>query len=247
MANPAELLYSTLVQWNLQPNRDPRIAPANKPMPAKHRQLTSNRDYALRMHEIALGHIAEIRELLDTLELLTGMDVSEFRREIPNWTEMVLSYDNGWRDAELFDDASLRWLKTLGPMLQGLVPEFTDSDLAEVNKGLNDLLKILKREKTIGRELTIYLLNLINHMKWVLADAKVQGDFKLARTVTLLRDTVETADEVSTNPKLKPLYKRVLDKFRRKDLVVGTFQIASAAAKAYEDVQQALPPGTFGN
>jgi hypothetical protein len=65
--------------------------------------------------------------------------------------------------------------------------------------------------------------------------------------VTLLRDSIQTADEVSSNEELKPLYKRVLGKFKRKDVVVGTFQIATAAAKAIEEVQKALPPGTFGN
>lgn len=246
MANPAVLLYNTLVQWNLQPNNDPRVPAANKPMPAKHRQLTSNRDHALRMHEITLGYIAEIRELLDTLELTTGMDVSAFREEIPNWTEMVLSYDNGWQQAKLFDDGSLRWLKTLGPLVDPLVPKFSDDDIAEVGRGLEELLELLKQETTISRELTIYLLNLINHMKWVLADVRLQGDFKLARTVTLLRDTIQTADEASTDLDLKPFYKRVLDRFKRKDVVMNTLEMGAAAAKAIDAVQKALPPGTFG-
>jgi hypothetical protein len=91
MANPAELLYATLRQWNLHPNNDPRVPAANKPSPAKHRELVSNRDEALRKHEIVLGYIAEVRELLDTYELMTGTDVEEFRHELPNWTAMVLS------------------------------------------------------------------------------------------------------------------------------------------------------------
>jgi hypothetical protein len=97
---------------------------------------------------------------------------------------MVLSYDNGWQ-AKLFDDGSLRWLKTLGPLVDPLVPKFSDDDIAEVGRGLEELLELLKQETTISRELTIYLLNLINHMKWVLADVRLQGYFKLARTVTL--------------------------------------------------------------
>lgn len=246
MANPAELLYRNLMQWNQEPNNDPRVPAHRKPTPEKHRNLATDRSHALRMHEIALGYIAEIRELLDTFELMTGTDVDEFRRELPNWTAMVLSYDNGWKQAKSFDEDSLRWLKTLGPMLNGLVPKFDDDDIAEVAKGLKELLDILEQESSLGRELSIYLFNLINHMKWVLADVKLQGDFKLARTVTLLRDSIATADDVSTDPKLKPLYKRAIEKFRRKDVVVGTFQIASAAAKAVDDVQKALPPGMFG-
>lgn len=240
MANPAELLYNNLVQWN-----PPHVSPDTSP--EMFRNLASNRDHALRMHEIALGYIAEIRELLDTLEQTTNIDVDEFRRELPNWTAMVLSFNNGWQQAKPFNAASLRWLKTLGPMLGGLVPKFSDDDIAEVAQGMKELLEILEQEHTIGRELTIYLLNLINHMKWVLADAKLQGDFKLARVVTLLRDSVATADEVSTDPELKPLYKRVLEKFKRKNVVVNTLEMGAAAAKAIDAVQKALPPGTFGN
>jgi hypothetical protein len=50
--------------------------------------------------------IAQIRELLDTLEKTTSLDVDEYRRELPNWTAMVLSYDNGWSQAAQFDGAS---------------------------------------------------------------------------------------------------------------------------------------------
>ncbi|WP_067977091.1 hypothetical protein [Mycolicibacter icosiumassiliensis] len=246
MSNPAVLLYNNLVHWNLPPDNRRNVPPQAKATPAKHRGLTTNFDHALRMHEIALGYIAEIRELLDTYEAVTGTDVDEFRRELPNWTAMVLSYDNGWGQAKLFDENSLRWLKTLGPMLAPLVPEFTDEDISEVDKGLKELLEILRQEKTIGRELTVYLLNLVNHMKWVLADAKLQGDFKLARVVTLLRDSVATADEVSTTPQLKPLYKRVLDKFKRKDVIVGAFEIGTAAARTIDAVQNVLPPGVLG-
>jgi hypothetical protein len=132
-------------------------------------------------------------------------------------------------------------------MLNGLVPKFDDEDIVEVHKGLNELIEILEQETTIGRALSIYLLNLINHIKWVLADANIQGDFKLARAVTLLRDSVLTADEVSTDPDLKPRYKGVLGLFRRKDVAINTFEISAAAAKAFDAVQKALPPGTLGN
>ncbi|MGE2690861.1 hypothetical protein [Mycolicibacterium pulveris] len=136
------------------------------------------------MTEIALGYIAQIRELLDTLEQTTSINVDEFRRELPNWTAMVLSYDNGWNKAKQFGETSLRFLNTLAPLLDGLVPEFTDEDIAEVGAGLTELLDLLSKKTTISRQLAIYLLNLINHAKWVVADAKIQGDFQLARAVT---------------------------------------------------------------
>lgn len=239
MANPATLLYNNLVQWN-PPNVSTQTAPK------VYRQLASNRDHVLRMHEIALGYIAQIRELLDTLEQTTNINVEEFRRELPNWTAMVLSYDNGWSQARQFDRTSLRFLSTLAPLLDGLVPQFNDDDIAEVGRGVEELLDILSKEKTIGRDLAIYLLNLINHIKWVLQDVKIQGDFQLARALTLLRDSIRTADEVSTDEHLKPRYKKLLRIFKRKDVVTSALEMGTAAAKAITAVQQALPPAAGG-
>ena len=61
VANPAELLFNNLVQWN-PPNISTQTAPAS------YRNLKTNREHVLRMHEITMGYIAQIRELLDTLE-----------------------------------------------------------------------------------------------------------------------------------------------------------------------------------
>jgi len=246
MANPAELLHDALLRWNLAPDNRPQVHVSQKPTPAKHRQLTTNHDYALREHEITLGYIAEIRELLDTYEYVTGTNADEFRRELPNWTAMVLSYDNGWGQVKLFDDNSLRWLKTLGPMLAPLVPRYSDDDIANVGKSLMELLEILTQEETIDSDLKVYLLTLINHIKWVLVDVKIQGEFKLDRAVNLLRESVRTAEDASTDDELKPRYNLLSKLLRRKDAVVKTLEMGTAAAKALDAVQKALPPGTLG-
>jgi hypothetical protein len=103
VSNPAVLLYNNLVQWN-----PPNVS--NQTAPQAYRGLQNNFDHALRMHEIAMGYIAQVRELLDTLGQVTNFDVDEYRRELPKWTAMVLSYNNGWQQAEQFNGDSLRWL-----------------------------------------------------------------------------------------------------------------------------------------
>ncbi len=236
VANPAELLFNNLVQWN-PPNVSTQTAPAS------YRNLKTNRDHVLRMHEIALGYIAQIRELLDTLEQTTGLDVEEYRRELPNWTAMVLSYDNGWNQAKPFDAGSLRWLKALGPLLNGLVPSYSDEDIKEVSAGLKEILELLQQETTISRTLAIYLLNLINNCRWVLHDYHLQGDYAVARATTLLRDTIKTASESSTDPALKPWYQKLLGgAFKRKDVVVKSLELGTAVTKALTALAE-LPPG----
>jgi hypothetical protein len=239
MANPAQLLFNNLREWNPPKNQQNAYA-----QPRKHRSLTSNRDHALRMHEIAMGYIAQIRELLDTLEQTSSIDVEEYRRELPNWTAMVLSYENGWTSGAPFDDASLRWLKTLGSLLDNLVPKYDDEDIAALSAGLSELMELVAKEKTVNKSLTIYLLTLINHVRYILHDYRLRGDFELARATTLLRDTIRTADDASTNPELKPWYKRLLDVSAQKEVATGALQLGTAMTKAIEASQGMLPPGT---
>ncbi len=56
MANPAELLYISLLQWNIGPDHRPNVDLLDKSTPAKHCHLGTNRDEALPRHEIALGN-----------------------------------------------------------------------------------------------------------------------------------------------------------------------------------------------
>jgi hypothetical protein len=109
-----------------------------------------------------------------------------------------------------------------------------------------ELLEILTQEETIDSDLKVYLLTLINHIKWVLVDVKIQGEFKLDRAVNLLRESVRTAEDASTDDELKPRYNLLSKLLRRKDAVVKTLEMGTAAAKALDAVQKALPPGTLG-
>ncbi|WP_142277130.1 hypothetical protein [Mycobacterium asiaticum] len=241
MANPAVLLFNHLVQWNPPTNNQGAYL-----QPRKHRNLTSNFDHALKMHEVAMSYIGQIRELLDTLEQTTDYDVDEYRSELPNWTAMVLSYDNGWQNGVPFDGASLRWLKTLGSLLDNLVPKYDDEDVAALSEGLNELLRLVAKEKTLNRSLTVYLLTLINHVRYVLHDYHLRGDFELARATTLLRETIRTAGDASTNQELKPWYKKLLGVFSQKEVLPSTLQLGTAVTKAIEASQGILPPGHGG-
>ncbi|MEZ0051511.1 hypothetical protein ABIA30_002519 [Mycobacterium sp. MAA66] len=239
MANPAVLLFNTLVGWN-----PPNVSATT--IPDRYRSLATNRDHVLRMHEIALGYIGQIRELLDTLEQTSAFDVDEYRRELPNWTAMVLSYPNGWNQAQPFDETSMRFLKTLGPLVDSLVPKYDDDDVAALSGGLTELMELISKEKTVNKNLTVYLLTLINHVRYVLHDYHIRGDFELARATTLLRDAIRTADDTSTDPELKPWYKKLLSLFSQKEVVTGTLQLGTAMTKALEASQGMLPPGHGG-
>jgi hypothetical protein len=67
----------------------------------------------------------------------------------------------------------------------------------------------------------------------------LRGDFDLARATTLLRETIRTAEEQSTNPTVKPLWRKMIDVFKNPDVVESVVDMSLIAAQAL----QALPPG----
>ena len=145
MANPAELLYDQLERWN---------APANQNV-SRHRRIDSDRTQALHEHEIAMDHVSSIRELLDTLGQTGDETVDEFRRELPNWTAMVLSLPGGWGTAELFDPHSLQLPRILRQNLRRLVPQYEQSQVEAIRQGVEDVLQLLKQDGSIKGQLAI--------------------------------------------------------------------------------------------
>lgn len=221
VANPAELLLARLESWNTQDTRQP---------PGDRRQFGSDRTAALRLHEIALSYITAIRELLDTAERSQLFPVGDYRAELLAWTEMVLAYPAGWfseRDAQpsnygAFDPHSLRLLRTLGPQLRPLLPAWTEEQRNGFADGVAELVETLRDDPTIKGELANYLLNLVLHIRHVLAEYDLRGDFDLTRAVFLLKASVDTAADSSTDDESKPRWQRL----RR------LFSITAATGKA---------------
>jgi hypothetical protein len=233
MANPAELLYDQLTRWN---NRAPNRSNA------LHRGLAGNFDTAAREHEIAMGHISAIRELVETAALADDAAADEFRAEIPKWTGMVLSFPAGWQGYGNFDTNSLQLLRILRRDLKAYVPTYTPDQIDSVRNALATTLELLRRDGTIKGALAIYLTNLLNHLRQVLDEYDLRGDFDLARATTLLRETVRTAEEVSDNPQVKPLWARLISALITPEHLPIVVDLLVTAAKAI----QALPGGVGG-
>jgi hypothetical protein len=125
---------------------------------------------------------------------------------MPTWGLMVLSFPGGWGGVQAFDANSLRLLSTLGPRLGTLVPKLEDGSADRFAAVLDQVLETLKNDNTIHGDVGRYLLNLILHMKMVIEEYRldIRGDYDLARAATILKTTIDTAYNSSTNEDVKP-------------------------------------------
>ncbi len=169
-----------------------------------------------------MSHITAIRELLETAAQSDLFPVDVYLGQLPTWTEMVLSYPDGWTaragmqqpfSMGAFDGNSLTLLRTLGPQLRPLVPSWSDGQRESFAQSLNELIETLRDDPTIKGDLAKYLLNLVLHMRHVLAEYELLGDFDLTRAVFLLKASVDTAADNSTDPKSKTAWERIRSVF----------------------------------
>lgn len=196
-ANPADLLYRQLVEWN----------PGGTNVGhGKRRKLDVDFTMALRRHTAALSNLHAVGELLDQADQANVFPVEAYRAEIPEWGRMVLSYPHGWNASYAFKAESLTLLSTLGPQLRQLVPDLGADAAEKFEAALEQVLEALKADESICGEVAQYLLNLIIHMKLVIEEYRLglRGDYDVARAATLLKATIDTAYEKSTDDEAKP-------------------------------------------
>ncbi|WP_157997713.1 hypothetical protein [Mycobacteroides stephanolepidis] len=195
MANPAELLYLQLKAWNLSGSRDSAEG---------RRQLRVDVTMAIRRHEAALSNWRATSELLDEAEKLGQIPVdvvNTYRQHLPTWGSMVLSFPDGWKTVYSFDYAAMQMLSTLGHQLDSLVPKLPDGAADDFEKALEKVLTALKDDPSISEGVKKYMVGLIIHMKLVIEEYRlnIRGDYDLSRAATLLKSTIDTAYQASSD------------------------------------------------
>lgn len=191
MPNPAELLYAQIIAWTPQEST------------AVHqvRGLSGEGGPdAFRRHEIAMGHIAAIRELLFAVKASgTHGALDVYEEAIPMWTAMVLNYANNWTAAgPAFDLAALAHLRTLAPVIHPYVPAVSEENRDALSKAFDELARLLNDDRGVPDELRKYVAAVLAHVRQVLAEYELLGDFELLRAHTLLKAAVDLSAEAST-------------------------------------------------
>lgn len=220
MANPAELLLETFERWNNTPSRKRGFD-----QPGRH-------SVAVAEHEVAMGHVAQIRELLGILESAEGISVAIYRKYLPNWTMFVLAYPDGWSQPAAIEGAPIEHLETLGGWLRRVVPPVSDDSRDDLSDALNELADLLKQDTTIPRDMGVHLAGLVSHMRTVLLEYETRGDFDLRRAVDMLFAAVEYAGHASrADEETRNRWQSLRMRFLIPAIVPGAIETASVIAQ----------------
>lgn len=218
-ANPAELLHKQLVDWDTE---------GKNVASGAYRGLRNEPRMAIRKHEAALANWRSVGELLDEIEAQGLFPVDEYRSEANAWGLMILAYPHGWQKGSSFDRNSLRLLSTLGPQIRAhkLVPDLAEGSADAFERALDDVLATLKADPTIDGEVARYLLNLVVHMRLVIEEHRLnlRGDYDLARAATILKTTIDTAFDSSTDDIAKPRWQKLRKVFSIETAVQAAIQ-----------------------
>lgn len=217
MSNPAALLLSQLQDWRPGSNES-----------AEGVRGTMSEPELLVRHEIAMSHIGAIRELLATVESLRGHSMRVYRDQLPVWTRMVLSHPHGWASAEArFEREPLILLETLVPQLDGLIPEITEERRQTIESALTEFIDLLSTDQTVSPDLRAYLASLLAHIRQVLTEYEIRGDFDLLRAIALLRTAVDMAAESSQSDEHRSRWSDLRNRFVVPNIVPAMIAAAS--------------------
>ncbi|MFC3850104.1 hypothetical protein ACFORJ_07985 [Corynebacterium hansenii] len=229
MANPAELLHAQLTAWNHDNSKTTAVG----------RELA--KDPQWRSHRTAVELLGAIETLLDEYATTGELDVSEWKKEFPNWCRAVFAYPNGWNTANSsIDPQSLRMLAMLGTMLRMTQPKITSEGVEQMNARLDEVRQTQRdRAEHVPHDLNRHLTYVIAHLQLCLDDFALRGEFDLQKALIELRSIIVLLTEA--DPEGETFWAKFKGWFG--DVFVGG--VAGAASKqiGIAAVNAALPPG----
>lgn len=154
MANPAELLHTTLRSW---------ISVKGHVDPAAQR--------------IAVSHLDAIEELLNQMDA-AEIDTEPYRKHFDRWAKLTLHHPYGWRNG---GDATpaLDQLQSLAAWFKALVPTVTDGGLDTLRKYAEESLQVLADDDSIDDLVKQHVEQVAAHLIWCVDHYREVGDFSL--------------------------------------------------------------------
>lgn len=168
--NPAQSLYEFL-------------------MLARDASLTGAPPRASRELDDKEGMERQLRAVTDLLALRRGLDelsdaglpVRTYQKYVQSWTQMVLSYPEGWKNSidvdSAYPESTLDHLHTLAGWFATARPMPTRQSQDELRSFLLDVQALLESDDTISGELKVYLGRLIREMENALDDEQLLERF----------------------------------------------------------------------
>lgn len=189
MANPAELLHTTLTLW--RPTKS-------------HPEQVSQR--------IAARHLDAIDELLGQMEAV-GRKTDIFRREFPKWCELTFRQPDGWQTENRhrhIDDTALDHLYHLADRLDELVPTLIKGGIDQLRDLTASARTVVDGDGSIDPQLKQHVKLVIAHLNWCIDNYDAVGDFDLQEAVERLVATMLRTATVSAH---KEDWRGWMDKF----------------------------------
>lgn len=172
MANPAELLFNQLTEWNNSQNS------------ASHARKDS-KDLAL--HRRAVHNLNDINLLVRQMES-DGKRVGVYKRAFPNWAQIVFRYPGGWQGPGTgkIDTTELDHLENLIDALDPYVPKLQPASFGKVDDYLSDVLNLLEEDDSLDGLTRDSAREAVKNVRKAIADFEKYGDFRTEKLFQLL-------------------------------------------------------------
>ena len=204
--NPAQNLYDFLIEA-----KEGTRTGNQWPRDARHLQDDAGMDVQLQ----AVQDLIALRRGLDELEA-KGRRISVYRKYLRAWTDMVMSYPEGWTNAVnpdlAFPSSTLDHLYSLASWFEqdARVPNEESQD--ELREFLGDVEGLIEGDETISWDLKNYLYRLVREMQNALADEQVFKRFDFEDAGRRLWTALHTASNMSGNEQTKKQWRDFADK-----------------------------------
>jgi len=174
MENPAHELHELFSTWSaaLEGN-------ANSTANARGLEEVAGLD----MQRRAMALFLESVDKLDDLEAV-GVKVGVYRRYIPAWTRMLMSYPLPWyqqvNQADAFPSAAMDQLEALGGWFDIYRPRLRPGAEETLQAIVSDTETLLRDDSSLSNELKLYLARLLREIQAALDDAILGSSFDYA-------------------------------------------------------------------
>jgi hypothetical protein len=204
--NPAQNLYDFLIEAK-------EGTRTGNQWPSHARNLDDDASMDVQLQ--AVQDLIALRRGLDELEA-KGRRISVYRKYLRPWTDMVLSYPEGWTNAVnpdmAYPSSTLDHLYSLASWFEqdARVPDDESQD--ELREFLQNVTDLIEGDETISLDLKDYLYRLVREMQNALADEQVFKRFDFEDAGRRLWTALHTASNMSGDEQTKKQWRDFADK-----------------------------------
>ncbi|WP_146249101.1 MULTISPECIES: hypothetical protein [unclassified Curtobacterium] len=204
--NPAQRLHDRMIDW--------------KERHATAMSVAASRDLeteeGMRDQMLALDDLHLVEQGLEELER-EGVRVTTYRRYVPAWTRIVLSYPNGWtvgiRAEDVYPQTALDVLDGLADRWEDKRPSMSDEGKTLLREAVFETLSLVNQDQTLTPPLRLFINRLLREILAAWDDEVVGQRFDYEDAARRLWVCLFAAEAQSTSPERKAEWGDVIRRF----------------------------------